>query len=103
MKPHLAEELAKLKAIVRDIIHHEASRQDASMFVTGKRVVLRRLAGLGIFAHQPALGAHCKVVIEDERDTIIESLLLQNVGSNPKTIEQYKESGRQMRTVCSRW
>ena len=51
---------------------------------------IRRLPGLGTLAHQPAIAAYCKVT-KQERDTIIESLLMQKVGSNPKMMKQFKE------------
>ena len=48
------------------------------------------MAALGTLARQPAIAAHC-MALADERDTIIESLLMQKVGSNPKAMKQYKE------------
>ena len=60
------------------------------MFRAESRVDLRRLAGLGTLAHQPAIDAYCSVT-EHERNLIIESLLMQKVGSNPKAMKQYKE------------
>ena len=78
--PTLDEELKSFKAIVRYIMRHEAEGRNR----------LRRLAKLGIIGHQPAIVAYCKVSME-ERDTIIERLLKQKVGSNPKRMKTYYE------------
>ena len=90
VKPTLAVELAKIKAIVRHITKHEADRQQAALFKAESRIKLRRFPGLGILAHQLAIAAYCKVT-DHERDDITESLLQQTVGSNPKQINLYKE------------
>jgi len=51
---------------------------------------LRRLAGLGIYGHQPGIAAH--VATEPEEDErVVEAILRQKVGSGSKTIKQYKE------------
>ena len=67
------------------------------------RAKLRRLAPLGITGNQPAIAAFCKID-EMERRTIIEAILQQKVGANPKLqkahiefrgrIEKSKEEGR---------
>ena len=43
----------------------------------------RRLAKLGIYGHQPGVAAHVKTSHEEEQG-IVEGLLAQKVGSNPK-------------------
>ena len=89
-KPSLEEELAKFKAIVRHITRHEANHQQGNGFKAESRSKLRRLANLGILAHQPAVVAYCKVS-DIERETILESLLTPKVGSNPKIMKIFKE------------
>ena len=55
-----------------------------------KLMKLRRLASLAILAHQPVVAAYCKVT-DNEREAIIESLVLQKVGSNPKHMKIFKD------------
>ena len=55
--PIFNEELNTFKAIVRDIMKHEASIEDGPLFKAEKRDKIRRLAGLGVLAHQPAITA----------------------------------------------
>ena len=45
---------------------------------------------MGIIGHQPSIAAHCKMG-EGEREVVIQSLLQQKVGSNPKVMKQYGE------------
>lgn len=90
IKPTLEEELAKFKPIVRHITRHEANHQQGNWFKAEGRSKLRRLANPGILVHQQAVVAYCKVP-DTERDTIIESLLTQKVGSNPKHMKIFKE------------
>ena len=54
------------------------------------RAKLRRLAKLGVTGHQPAIAAYCRVT-ERERQAIIEAILKQKVGSNPKSTKAYME------------
>ena len=54
----------------------------------GSKEQIRRLAKLGITAHQPGAAAYCKTS-EEERLKITESLLIQKVGSNPKAMKLY--------------
>ena len=51
---------------------------------------LRRLADLGVYGHQPGIAAHV-LTDPDEKDKIVEAILKQKVGSNHKTMKQYKE------------
>lgn len=90
VKPTLDEELAKFKAIARHIAKHEANHQQADWFKAGSRTKPRRLASLGILSHQPTVVAYCKVT-DKERETIIESLLMQKAGSNPESMRMFKE------------
>ena len=76
MCPMLSEELARFKEIVRYIMRHEATKEDSSLFVAGKRQELRRLASLGLLGHQPAIAAYCQTTNE-ESDSIIGSILTQ--------------------------
>ena len=77
VKPTVEEELVKFKAIVRHITRHEANHQQGDWFKVASRSELRRLASLCIFAHQVAVVAYCKVS-DEERETIIDSLLTQS-------------------------
>ena len=88
--PTLDEELKSFKAIVRHIMRHEVENEQSKWFKAEGRNRLRRLAKLGIIGHQLAIVAYCKVSME-ERDTIIECLLKQKVGSNPKNMKIYVE------------
>ena len=88
VKPTLDEELKKFKAIIRQIMRHEATDEQAKWFTMEARNKLRRLAKLGITAHQPGVAAYCKTS-EEERLKITESLLIQKVGSSPKATKLY--------------
>ena len=76
------------------------------MFNVENRKKLRRRAKLGILAHQPAVATYCRVT-ESERETIIENLLKQKVGCNPKSVEVFHdmekaEKGNHEQTVALR-
>ena len=51
---------------------------------------IRRLANLGIYGHQPGIAALVDPGAEEDQ-TIVESLLRQKVGCNPKTMKHYTE------------
>ena len=82
--------MTKLKAIVRHIARHEAHHNQSNRYKAESRSRLRRLANLGTLAHQPAIAAYCKVA-DSERETVIENLLMQKMGSNPKHMKIFKE------------
>ena len=90
VKPKLDEELKKFKAIVRNIATHELDEHQKGMFLVDDRSKLRRLAKLGIQGHQPAIKAFCQIN-EEEKEIIVQSLLQQKVGSNPKSNKAYRE------------
>ena len=90
VKPKLDEELKKFKAIVRNIATHELDEHQKGMFLMDDRSKLRRLAKLGIQGHQPAIKAFCQIS-EEEKESIVQSLLQQKVGSNPKSNKAYRE------------
>ena len=71
-------------------MRHEATEEQAKWFTMEARSKLRRLSKLGIIAHQPGVAAYCKTN-EEERQVITESLLIQKVGSNPKSMKLYHE------------
>ena len=53
------------------------------------RKKLRRLAKLGIIGHQPSIAECCKMS-EEEREIVVDGLLQQEVGNNPKVMKQYR-------------
>ena len=55
---------------------------------------------LRILAHEPAIAAHYKVS-DEERNIIIESLLAQKAGSNPKAMQLCKEMRREQASNTS--
>ena len=57
IKPTLSEELARFEAIASHIGRHEAPKHQAAWFAMDKRAMLKRLAGLGVIDHQPAITA----------------------------------------------
>ena len=90
IKPVFQEEPAKLKSIIRDIAMHEAKHDDAMIFRVEQRQHLRRLAGLGVLAHQPAMAAFCKTT-EEEREKVTLCIPQQKAGSNPKELKNMKK------------
>ena len=82
--------ISKVKAIARHITTYETDHRQTEWFKAESRLHLRRITGLGTFAHQPAVVAYCKVT-DDERKIIIENFLRQKVGSSPNSIKLYKE------------
>ena len=90
VKPVYEAEILRFKAIVRQIAKHELEPQQSSMFQMESRSRLRRLAGLGIYGHQPGIAAHVATEPEEE-EKVVEAILRQKVGSCNKTMKQYKE------------
>lgn len=96
--PTLFEELHTFKSIVREIIRREATRDEISMFKVDRRDELRRLADLGVLAHQPAIGAFCDTT-DDERDTITRCIVQQRVGATPKALKTVEEQITDLRNT----
>ena len=90
IKPSLAEEIGRFKAIARYILKHDATREVASWFEMARRQHLRRLAGLAVVGHQPAVAAYIELT-KSEKQTIVEAILMQKVGANAKTNATYQE------------
>jgi len=90
VKPVFEAELKRFKAIVRQIAKHELEPCQSKLFHMESRGRLRRLADLGIYGHQPGIAAHVHVKPEEE-EKIVEAILKQKVGSNHRTIKQYRE------------
>ena len=88
--PTLNEELNTFKAIVRDIMKHEASIEDGPFFKAEKRDKIRRLAGLGVLAHQPAIAAYCEVT-DEEMENLTRCIMQQKTGSNAKVFKTVRE------------
>ena len=88
-KPLYRDELNRFKAIVRQIARHELRPKQAAMFLMEDRSRIRRLAKLGVYGHQPGIAAHTKTVA-DEDEAVVESILMQKVGSNPKSMKDAK-------------
>jgi predicted metal-binding protein len=84
------EELKLFKAIVRQIMRHEAGPREAKWFLVEGRARLRRLAKLGATGHQPAFAAYCKTNLE-EKQAVTEAILGQKVGANVKAMKNYTE------------
>ena len=90
IKPSLAEELSRFKAIFRHITRHETKQEQTSWFRMEERPNLRRLAPLGVEGHQPAIAAYVSMTVE-ERMQVTRNILMQKVGSNPKAMKIYDE------------
>ena len=71
-------------------ITHEAPRIDIDIFQAEKRQRLRRLAGLGIAGRQPAIAGYCQTN-SDERDQIVQAIILQKVGGASSVAKQVNE------------
>ena len=54
------------------------------------RSKMRRWSDLGVYGHQPGISAHGQTE-KEEQERIVEAILKQKVGSNHKTIKQYRE------------
>ena len=93
--PVLNEELTIFKAIARDIMHREASFEEGSLFKAEKRDKIRRLAGLGVLAHQPAFAAYCEVG-DEERGNFIRCIMQQKDGPNAKVLKPVDEHLRRI-------
>ena len=83
-------EVQRFKAIVRHIAKHELEPHQSGWFQMESRGKLRRLAGLGIYGHQPGIAAHVATNPEEE-ERVVEAILRQKVGSCSNTMRQYKE------------
>jgi hypothetical protein len=90
LKPTLQEELTLFKAIARQITKHELDDEQARWFLAEERIQLRRLANLGVLAHQPAIMAVTKTT-DIEKDILVRSILAQKVGHNIKVDKLYDE------------
>jgi len=90
VKPVYEAEIQRFKAIVRQIAKHELEPQQSNLFKMEGRSRLRRLAGLGIYGHQPGIAAHVAITPEEE-ERVVEAILRQKVGSCSKTMKQYRE------------
>ena len=53
-----------------------------------KRQHLTRLAGLAVYGHQPAIAGFLQISSHEKED-MIKAILMQKVGSNPKTIKSH--------------
>ena len=85
----LTEELNFFKEITRAIIKHDANPEDAKLIHMEKRQILRRLAGLGVYGHQPAVNAFVQTD-EHTDDTITTAIIQQKVGANTiNAVSQY--------------
>ena len=65
------------------------TKRQAALFLMEDRSRLRRLVRLGVYGHQPGIAAHLETT-PDEDDVVVESILAQKVGSNPKTLKDLK-------------
>ena len=79
---------------------HDASHIDGKMLKAEQRQRRRRLAGLGILAHQPAIAAYCKVT-EEEKTTVINIILQQQVQSIANIVKQIVEPREAEAAVAS--
>ena len=89
----LQEEVVTFKTIMRDIAMHGAKHDDTMIFRVEQRQHLRRLAGLGVLAHQPAIAEYCKTT-EEERGKMALCILQQKSESNPGELKKSKRSLR---------
>lgn len=64
----------------------EASIEDGPLFNAEKRDKVRKLAGLGVLAHQPAIAAYCEVT-EEEMENLTRCIMQQKIGSRSKVSE----------------
>ena len=78
------------KAIMRHVARHEVAREQAPWFAMEGRQRFRRLAKLGVEGHQPVVAAYVKMS-KEEKDNIVENIIMQKAGSNAKNIKGYQE------------
>ena len=88
--PALQEGMSRLKQVIIEIAKHETSDLDRMLFVVEERQHLRRLAGLGVLAHQPAIAGQCKIT-DEERLEVATRIVQQKVGIKPKTIKAVED------------
>ena len=81
----LHEELARFKDFIRDTAGNEARHDDGMIFNLEQRQHLRRLAGLGLLAHHPAIAAYCNIS-EEQRGHVTLCRPQQKAGSNLKEL-----------------
>ena len=80
----LNEEMNLFKEITRAIIKHDAKQEDDGLVHMEKKQHLRRLAGLGVYRHQPAINAFVKTTGQ-QQDTITIAIIGQKMGATTKT------------------
>ena len=86
----MGEEIGRFKAIARHIARREVGKEQAGWFEMEKRQYLRRLAGLGIQGHQPAIAGHVKIT-EEEKEKVIKAIMQQKVGHSPSISKAYDD------------
>ena len=90
IKPTLQEEITLFKRIVRQIAKHEMDEEKSGWFQVEERTHLRRLASLGVLAHQPAIKAITKTT-DDEKDILVRSIMAQKAGHCTKAGKLYED------------
>ena len=86
----LTEELNLFKEITRAITKHDAKPEDAKLINMEKRQILRRLASLGVYGHQPAINAYVSSN-KLTQDAIATAIIQQKVGANLKTTKAHND------------
>ena len=93
VRPVLDAELARFKAIMRQVARYELEEDQAAMFLNDDNTRFGRLAILGVYGHQPGIAAHIKTT-EEEDQRIVEAIILQKVGGTAKTVQAYRDFRR---------
>ena len=87
----LAEELEAFKRIVRHTTRQDGDAEQAKWFHGDTKPQYRRLKGLGITEHQPAIAANCEVdpitMMEIE-----EAIVMQKARCTPKQLKHFKDA-----------
>ena len=92
------EEMKLFKAIVRHITRHELDEQQKKWFQMETRAKLRRLAMLGIAGNQPAIAGYCRIQAREQQQ-IVQAIVQQKIGANPKAIKAHKEFQERMQAA----
>ena len=90
-RPKLHEELATFKRLFRHVINQDITKEDARIFAAEDKQQYKRLKGLGILGHQPAIKANCQLTASEER-TITKAIFAEKRGVTDKQIKAFEEN-----------
>ena len=83
-KPSLEEEMARFKAIVRQITKRELQKEESEWFKMEARTNLRRLAKLVIDGNQPAIAVHVKMTSEESKVSTRGTCIFKRLGQTQR-------------------